>query len=863
MKLIICEKKSQVESFIKAGIGMEMKQGYATMQKDGEEWRAVWSKGHLLTLLAPDEMIEDLSWQDTDKLVPIPRNFDKKVNPDEGMPDGAKSQAYLDRIGFHMKKANEIIIGTDSDREGEYVGYSIIEHLGWDGPVRRLWLSAGLDPKSIKQAFSSIQPAEKTKAAARAAEARNVSDRAYMFAVRGFTYYAKYGKFGKALAEGRGRAGTMSVGRVQTPTLSMVVRREEEIENFVSVPHFEISGVFSDAEGSTDKVEASFITRQTKELIEQGVEGVTWLPSSQPPNEQGEVPLDKPLFTDKSKVDDFVSRLTASQNDVTVLEYKESTSEKQPSKTYSLPDAQADIGRALKIKGGLVQTILEDLYEQGYTSYARTSKADLPVNFYDPSNRNDLFNAVIGIEEMAEGTRLAQEIHDGSSSQYQSFMPKVFTKKDLEHHGIVPTPMEMSDNKLRLMQPKKKNDKSKKIEHSSEMMRQAYLMVCKRFVSAMLPPAKHATQSVKFKVPTQDLLGYDESLFKANAKRLVDPGFTAFFNNSAGNDSSLPKMQNGDSAYLESVGTKEAKTRPPTRYTSASLMAAMESVAREIRDPKLRKLLKVAEGLGTPATRSKVIETLEARDFMIVEKGAYRPTPRGRALVKSVPDWMASPETSAVWEDYLSQICQVQDDTEAMAMRDKFIEEQTSLIEGIITELKQKYDHDLGERVGGGGVSPKMKKAITTIAERKKLTIDPEMLKNFDQCKKFLDEHLGENAAPMPPSEKQIGLYEKIAAIVGKPDNAEELLKDSKKVSEFIDKNIDEYRNNAKPSEAQVKYAKSIAEGLPDDQKPDEKVFESAKLCSEFLDKHAKGTGKKKAGAKGRSGPPKRRRKKA
>lgn len=850
MKLVICEKKDQVKAFEDAGIGWKMQNGYATMMRDGEEWRAVWSKGHLLTLMTPDEVIPGLSWDSTNQLVPIPRDYRLKVNEDKDMPAAAKADAYLERIGFHLKKADEVIIGTDSDREGENIGWSILQHLKWNGPVRRLWLAAGLDPKSIQQAFDNIREPERTKSWARAAEARGRSDWAFMFAVRAYTFYSKYGKFGKALAEGRGRAGTTSVGRVQTPTLGMIVRREEEIENFTAIPHYKLSGAFSPLSDSQATIEAVYDYQVSKDVIEASPPGVHWEPSKEPPNEKGEVPLDRPLFTGKAEVESFISRLKSASDQTTVLSYKESTSTTQPKKTYSLPDAQADIGKALKIKSGLVQTILEDLYEQGYISYARTSKAELPINYHDPSYRREILNSLSGLPELAEAANLAGQIHDGKHEKYKAFVPNVFVKKDMEHHGMIPTRMAVSEAKFKLIQPKKKDDKSKKVAHTSSMMQQAYLMVCKRYLSAILPPATFATQSVVFSVPVEDMLGAKESRFKANARRLVDPGFSAFFNNKLKSSSDLPPMQNGDQAKLHEIAKQESMTKPPTRYTSTSLAAAMESIAREIRDPRLRKLLKVAEGLGTPATRSKVIETLEARNYVSLQGDSYIPTERGRAVIKATPTWLSSPETSAVWEDYLSQMCQVTNDDEAIKMRDNFVEKQTVLIEKLIKEMKEKYDHDLGERVGGGTVSPKMKKAIETIAQRKGVNISSDLLKDFNKARAFLDEHLGENAAPMPPSEKQLALAIKILQQVG-GGNEEQLRASAKTCSEFIDANIEQYRKSAPPSQKQIDFAKKLADELPEDKKPDPSVFNNASACSAFIDQQMKGKPKSSKGKAG------------
>lgn len=866
MKVILAEKKDQAKK-IGQFMGFSDKKSYWEGQIEGEQARIVWAAGHLVRLRNPDEMVEGLNWNSLEGLTPIPKDYSLiPLDDNPNMPAGAQPRAYLKRIKEQLKDCSEVILSTDADREGETLGWMILEFLGYTGPVRRAWLAGGLDRKTITEAFKNLRPASRTRSWGRGGEARGRSDRAYMFLVRAYTYYARYGVFGRNLGEGKGRGGVMGMGRVQTPTLNMVVRREDEIENFVPVNHYKFLGHFT-AEGATGSVEASYIPRVTEEVIEAQPEGVHWEPSKEPPNAQGKTPLDKPLFVDKNRVDQFVKALTDNADNAKVVKYVEGTSEKKPPKTYALADAQGDIGRKLKIDGDLVQTILEDLYEQGWISYARTSKADLPASVYEASERDQYFKAVLEIPNLSAQAQRVMDIHDGKDSQYKPFKPSVLTTKDLEHHGMMPTSQRMTKSTFESLRPKKSNGK-KGVQHTTKNMQDAYVLVAQRFIQAFYPPAKYATQEITFSVPVQDLLNAEDSLFKARAQRQEDPGWKDAFGADSDAEASLPSLNDGDPAKLLKVDTKDSVTRPPIRYTTTSLPQAMENISREIRDPDLRKRMKVAEGIGTPATRKNIIETLIARNYMEQDKKKnLRPTQRGRDLIKSVPNWLSSPETTAVWEDYLSQICEIKDDDEkTIEMRDLFVNKQIEKIERLIQKLQETYNGKLGERIGGGGsVSPKMKKAIEMVCQRIGQKPDKEILSNFDKAKEFLDKYMGENAKPLPPSPKQLDYGKKVFDATPEKDRPdwEKISVDGKGMAKFIDENkkhLDKVADASPPTAAQLSFAKKLAAKLDPKDQPDPKVFETRKGCSKFIDEQTKDwdkSGKKKASGGGRKKPAK------
>lgn len=842
MKLLIAEKRDAAEK-IAAAAGWQKQRGYYEGRFNGDTWRVVWASGHLITLKSPKEINPETSWDNPATLVPIPQSFPLKVIPDSpGRPAAAQPSNYLKNIQYHLKDAREVVIGTDADREGEAIGWTIIEWLGWRGPVSRAWFAAGLDKKSLTEALNSLRPPERTKGWYRASEARRRSDWAFMNLVVAYTFYASYNKFGENLGKGSGREAVMSVGRVQTPTLALIVRRDREIHEFVARDHYKVAATFR-AEANATLV-GNYKPKVTQALIDSQPQGVYWQPSTKVPKEGEPDPLDIPLFTDRQLVDAFEKRLGGQRG--SVVSFVTGTKNESPEKTFSLSDAQIAIGNACKISANLAQVVLEDLYEQGYTSYARTAKTDLPANLYEAEERNGVLAALIGIPELTEAAKRAKAIHDGNDGQYAPFMPAVFTTKNLEHHGIIPTKVAMTPAALQSMNPKKASDRGR-VEHTAEHMQVAYKLIAKQYVRALFPACVYETQKAEIEVNVRGLLGEDKSRFTASGKRLVDPGWRAAFQESATEDAILPSLQTRADVGVEATEVSASKTTPPKRYTEATLPKAMENIAKEVRDPSLRRTLRQSEGIGTPATRKEIISTLIARGYIEVKKSAYYSTSKGRDVIAHVESWLASPEETAQWEDYLVKICEETNDARAIAMRDRFVQAIIGRVEELIRNMMERFQGELGQRNRRlpNKVTPAMQAAIKKVASTLDIGIPSGALSKVDLAVAFLDEH----KSKMPPddgkpSEAQIGMLDAIKANpkAGIEVPADAYL-DRKTCSAFLDKHI----GKRAPTEGQLKFAKMLASELPEDRRPDESVFATAASCSTFIDKHKKGGSKGKA----------------
>lgn len=852
MKLMMTEKKDQAA---KIAAVMGYKEGKKCFDGvfEGEPIKVVWASGHLVTLKTPSEVIPGLPWDDPSKLLPIPQQFPMKVvDPTPNSHPNSHAITYLNHIKSHINSGiSEFIISTDSDREGEAIGWYIINYLGYKGPVRRAWLSAGLDPKSIKESMANLRDPSKTKSWYRAAETRGRSDWAFMFLVRAYTHYASYGKFGPNLGQGSGRERVMSVGRVQTSCLAMIVRRDIEIQKFISRDHFKVSGLFSSGEGQNGLM-AAYTPVYTQETIDKNIAGVFWEPSKKAVSEDEEAPLDSPLFVNKIQVDEFKKRLLTCSNP-SVRSYTEGLRTENPPKTYSLTTAQADIVKNLNISAGLAQTILEDLYEQGWTSYARTGNQELPMNFYEPEERNGMLNSLMQIPSVSAQAKEAMAIHNGQHSTYKKFVPNTFTNKGMEHYGIVPTHQVMTSSAFAALSPNKKDDNGK-INHTKEMMQAVYELVAKQYVQALYPPAKYATQEAEFVVPVTDLLDNKESIFRAKGERLTDAAWRAAFNNKAEKNNSFPKVKNGDSVRLAQVEVKSAKTTPPSRYTEVTLTSAMENVGKNVPDPALRKRLKDSKGIGTPATRKTIVSTLIARGYITVKGGVYYSSVKGRDLISSVPAWLSTPETTALWEDYLYNICEQKDDSVAVQMRNQFVTKQINSIENLIKEMMSSFTISESEKVQSSSsvVTKRMQEVMKNIAENKKITLPRGALKDPKIAEAFLKEHLGERKEGKKtndgvPSDAQINyaksIVEKLKAEGITHKVPDDLTTNIKSCSEFIDKYKDKAVKKEEvrpPSVGQIEFAKKLIAKLPEGKKAPKDVLTSSSVCSRFIKEQTK-----------------------
>lgn len=817
--LIIAEKSDVANKLVAVLKGKPGAQG--TARYKGEDFIIVSAQGHLLELAPPEELKPDISWDDPASLLPIPRS--PRLKPI------SKTRAKLDNIRDAAKRCDKILIATDADREGEYIGRTILDHLRWKGATERLWLAGGQNDVGLLKAFDERRPLSSKIGWARAGEARAQSDWPYMILVMAYNYYAQRNALGPHLGRGDTSAERVpTVGRVQTPALTLVVEREREIRNFKPIDHFLVDGTFLPAGVA---ISAHYAPVVTTEIIDAQPAGVAWEPSKVIPKEGEKPPLDKPLYTGKAEVEAFKARLLAAKDRATVSRFDVGTRLEQPPKTWTNQDAAAALGPRFKSSAETIQKTIEELYQAGWLSYPRTDEAALPMDFFTPEFLKERMGALRHLTEVKQQSALVERIHAGREASVKPFTPSVFVKKDMPHYGLITTEQEMTPAAYQKL---------------SDIQQKVYVAVAQHFIQALLPPAKYATQKVEFSVPVQDLLGHAASRFTAKCQQLLEPGWRAAFKATDTDPDADPEgpplkaLKAKDAAPLRDISLTARQTKCPSRFTDITLGTEMENVGRRIRDPRLREAMKTAKGLGTPATRKDSIKKLITRDYVNVAKGYLIPTPKAFDLVDLSEKTLTSPELTAVWEDFLAQICEQQDDAAACKMRDQFVARQTDVVENIIRKMMSTLSP--GERLsargsdGGNKPTPAMLQAAKSIASRTGITLNKGVLSSFDQTKAFLDEHMAKKDAngSYAPSEKQIEFARKLAELL--PDDEPlpaAVLTDSKACSEFIEK----MKKLEPPTEKQLELAKRRLAALPEAErkKKEKSVLGSKIACGAFL----------------------------
>jgi DNA topoisomerase III len=789
MKLMIAEKRSQVDQ-IKDAMGWKrIAHGVVEGELDGDKLILTCARGHILGLAPPDKVIEGLTWNEVERLTPIPDSFTKVILKDPPGSKGMSPKEYFDRIKKYSKDADEIIIAADPDREGDLIGWEIVEKLKFKGGLRRLWLVHGMDEKGIKRSFNEILDSENSEKLFRAAEGRERGDWAFQFMTRAYTYYGRKGLLGPNIASGKKKASVASLGRVQLPALNLVKMRCDEIENFVSRTHYIVKPKF-DLSGVV--INSVYDPVVTKESMELELPHVYWEPTKSVEGNQ----LDKPYFIGKDRVKAFENDIIANKNNATVVDFKIRQKEKHPPMPFDLNAANSEAAKRFGVTVSVAQKAIEDLYQKGYTSYPRTEDREVPEALYDKNERDVVLGHLSTIKELSSQVETVRQIHDGNNEKVKPFKPKCFSKKPMSHYGIIPTGTKADLTSL------------------TDVERKIYLMIATRYVLNFFPPAQVSETTAKFSIPVKGLLDEEESFLATKEEVITDPGFLSAFKEKDTGSSSLPNMKKGDPVTVDSVESEEKKTTAPPYYDDSSIGTAMKHAGRYVQDPSLRRFLKKVEGIGRPATRTAIIETLLDRQYIVRKKGKLHITEAGKDLINLVPEWMASPEMTAVWEGYLENISEAPTPEKAKEMRDKFINKQYNDLSTHIEELIEKYKGKKGMARENSKPSEKQLEFAKSIAYIRGVELPQEAMDSGAECSSFIEENKTESM----PSLKMFKLAEKLAS-EGEVELPPETRESYQACKDFIDERIS--KNPRKPSEKMVSFAKSLVEknnveGLPE-----------------------------------------------
>ena len=571
---------------------------------EGGKWIVTWALGHLVTLADPEAYDPRYKQWNMDDLPMLPDKMKTVV-----IKQTAKQFGVV-RSLMKRSDVDGLVIATDSGREGELVARWIMEKAAWKGPTRRLWISSQTE-KAIREGFADLRDAKKYDSLYLSAKARAEADWLVGLNVsRALTC-----RFGASL----------SAGRVQTPTLAMLVRREEEIRNFVPKEYF--------------GVRASF-------------DGFTALRCDAKNNSR---------ISDRAAAEAIAAKLRGGK--ARVERVKRDFKQQPPPAAYDLTELQRDANRRYAYTAKETLAIMQSLYEtHKVLTYPRTDSRYITADV--AATIPERLAALAG----TEAGPLAMSLRRGKLNT--RFI--VNDAKVTDHHAIIPT--EERPDFMRM----------------SGAEQNIYMLVVRRFLAVLMPPREYEDVRLELDCGGERLRAHGTTEL-ARGWREAYGSMTDLDDDEEDADDRaqlLPKLTQGALLPVRSVEITTGKTKPPARYTDATLLTAMEHPGSTGAD---RKILEETGGLGTPATRAEIIEKLLS-SFSVERNGKELiPTAKGRQLVGIVPEELTSAELTAAWETRLGRIAEGKEDPA------KFISEIRKYAFELVQSVKasdKEYRHE-------------------------------------------------------------------------------------------------------------------------------------------------------------------------
>ncbi|WP_090900578.1 DNA topoisomerase III [Azotobacter beijerinckii] len=579
MRLFLCEKPSQAKDIAR------MLQ--ATRRGDGcwlgANVTVTWCIGHLLETAPPDAYDARYKRWVLEDLPIVPEQWKMLVKP--------KTASQFKVVKRLLGEARELVIATDADREGEMIARELVEHCRYRGPIRRLWLSA-LDDASIRKALAALKPGAETFTLYHAALGRSRAD---------WLIGMNMSRLFTLLGRQSGYQGVLPVGRVQTPTLRLVVDRDRSIADFVPVPYWAIEVQLLGADGTP------FIAH--------------WRAPEEACDEQGRC-----LKQEWAQRAADAMRRAASAR---LVELKTERMREAPPLPFDLGTLQEVCSKKLGLGAQETLDIAQALYEtHKVVTYPRSDCGYLPLSQHGEApailaalGRAD--PALAGLLPYLDPQRRSRAWNDAKVGA---------------HHGIIPTAA------------------AKDLDRLVGKQRAVFTLIRARYLAQFLPNHEYDRTQADF-----DCAGH---ALRAVGKRIVEPGWrralpealTPAKGREAPPPQDLPALCEGQDCAVAQVTLKDLWTQPPKPFTEGDLIKAMKNVAKLVDDPRLKQKLKDTTGIGTEATRAGIIQGLLERGYLIKQGKALAATPAAFGLIDAVPRPIADPGTTAIWEQALDMV---------------------------------------------------------------------------------------------------------------------------------------------------------------------------------------------------------------
>ena len=576
MKSLVIAEKPSVARDIARVLGANQKNGGIL---EGKNYVVTWALGHLVTLADPEEYDRKYEKWEMATLPMLPKEMKLVVIRQTGR------QFSIVKTQLFRKDIGEIIIATDAGREGELVARWILEKAGCHKPIKRLWISSVTD-KAIKEGFANLKDGHDYDNLYRAAVARAEADWLVgMNGTRALT--CKYN-------------AQLSCGRVQTPTLAMIAKREEEIRKFVPKEYYGISL-------ETQDVKWTWRDEKTKSFR---------------------------TFS-RERAEQIKGRLENAALEITSVEKK--AKKTMAPGLYDLTTLQREANLKYGFSAKETLNIMQRLYENHKVlTYPRTDSRYIGKDIV-PTIKERLKACGIGPYRKLAGALMNKPVQVNGSF--------VDDKKVSDHHAIIPT------------------EQFVQLDHMTNEERKIYDMVVRRFLAVLYPASQYEQVTMEAKAAGETFAASGKVIKSMGWKEVYEGGADDDLEDEADDekklkDQRLPEMKTGTRLKILKTSLNTGKTKPPARFTEATLLAAMENPVKfmETRDKEAVKTLGETGGLGTVATRADIIEKL-FHSFMMEKKGnEIHITSKAKQLLELVPEDLKKPELTADWEMKLSQI---------------------------------------------------------------------------------------------------------------------------------------------------------------------------------------------------------------